>query len=213
MSQPEGSAVKPVSQPKGGDCLRIQFIACDVGRGLDLKGQFKRLKAVVAASRFSSKVAIKGEFDVNDENLFAKFTSYLPNVVHISGNQNGGDVLMPSARGGEIVIPDEALAGLLSSLGSGVQLAIIDTCWSYSCAKRVSRVVECAVGVEGAIYDDEATRFYEVFYQAALAGLSIADAHRQAVQALRFKKIPFKRIPRLCVKKGRAPSQIVLVHE
>jgi hypothetical protein len=57
---------------------------------------------------------------VTDANLFAKLTAYRPHVVHLSGNQNGGDVLFPSVNGGEVVVPDTALAGLLSSLGPGV---------------------------------------------------------------------------------------------
>jgi hypothetical protein len=191
--------------------LRVQFIACDVGRGLDLKGQYNKIKAAIGGSRFSKQIRLHPEFDVTDTNLFAKLNSYRPHVVHISGNQNGGDVLLPSSDGGEVVVPDEALAGVLSSLGSGLRLAIIDTCKSYRCAKRVSEAVECAVGVDDDIYDNEAIRFYEVFYQAIGAGHSIADAHGQATAALQFMQVPKKRIPKLCVKPGQKASQLFLV--
>jgi len=146
---------------------------------------------------------------VTNVNLFEKLNAYRPHVVHISGNQNGGDVLIPAAGGGEIVVPDTALAGLLSSLGRGVRLAIIDTCKSYACAKRVSEVVQYAIGVDDDIFDTEATRFYEVFYQAVGAGHSIGDAHGQAMAALQFNGVPQKRIPQLCVKKGHDPSSAV----
>jgi hypothetical protein len=191
--------------------LRVQFIACDVGRGLDLKGQYKTIKAAVERSRFSRQITLQAEFDVTDANLFAKLNSFRPDVVHISGNQNGGDVLLPSHEGGEVVVADAALAGLLSSLGDDLRLAIVDTCKSYRCAKRIAEAVDCAIGVNDDIYDHEATRFYEIFYQAIGAGRSVSHAYGQATAALRFMKVPMKRIPKLCVKPGQHATEMFLV--
>lgn len=187
--------------------VRIQFFACDVGRGLDLKGQYDRLRKVLTASRFAAQFELKPEFDVTNVNLFEKLNSYQPNVVHISGNQSGGDVLLPAVGGGEIVVPDMALAGLLSCLGRRVRLAVIDTCKSYACAKRISEVVHYAIGVDDDIFDAEATLFYETFYRAVAAGQSIRDGHGQAVAALQFGRVPQKRIPQLCIKEGHDASK------
>ncbi len=212
-SRADAGAEPPIASTRNASSavVRIQFFACDVGRGLDLRGQYQKIKKVLSVSRFSNRFKLKGEFDVTDINLFAKLNSYRPHVVHISGNQSGGDVLLPSSKGGEVVVSDMALAGLLSSLGRDVRLAIIDTCWSYACAKRVSEVVACSIGVDDDIGDDEATRFYEVFYQAVTAGQSIQDAYGQAVTSLRFMHIPKKGIPKLCVRKGEDASKISLV--
>jgi hypothetical protein len=190
--------------------LRIQYFPCDVGRGLDFQAQFKSIQNALQGSRYGSKTALRAEFDVTDVNLFAKLNKFRPHVVHISGNQNGGDILFPSRDGGEIVVPDVALAGLLSSLGTQVRLVIIDTCMSYKCALRVSEAVAFVIGVDDDIYDDEATRFYEVLYQALGAGQSVADAHRQAVASLKFMRVSARRIPRLCVKSGQNESNAFL---
>ena len=191
--------------------LRVQFIACDVDRGLDFKGQFAKIQAAIAGGRFEKQIDLHAEFDVTDANLFAKLNSYKPHVVHFAGSQNGGDVLFPSHDGGEVVVPDEALAGLLSSLGRDLRLAIVDTCKSYRCASRVAEGVEFTIGVENDIFDHEAIRFYEIFYQAIGAGHSIADAHGQATAALRFMNIPSTRIPKLCAKPGHSATQSFLV--
>jgi len=193
------------------EVLRVQFIACDVGRGLDLRGQFDKIEAAVAAGRFAKRIQLHPEFDVTDANLFAKLNSYRPNVVHFSGNQNGGDVLFPSRDGGEVVVPDEALAGLLSSLGSNLRLAIVDTCKSYRCASRIAEAVDFAIGVNDDIFDHEPIRFYEIFYQAMSAGQSLADAQGQATVALQFMKVPSTRIPQLCSKSGHQATQTYLV--
>ncbi|HYD60511.1 MAG TPA: toll/interleukin-1 receptor domain-containing protein [Noviherbaspirillum sp.] len=191
--------------------VRIQFIACDVNRGLDLKGQYAKIHATIAASRFGQQMLFHPEFDVNDTNLFAKLNGFHPHVVHVSGNQFGGDVLLPAADGGETVVSDAAFAGLLSSLGSALQLAIIDTCHSYACARRIAEVVPFAIGVDDLIYDVEATRFYDIFYQALGAGHSIADAHGQATAALRFQNVPASRIPQLVAKPDADASRTFLV--
>lgn len=201
----------PALKPTGR--RRIQYFPCDVDRGLDFKLQYRTLKKVLADSRFGKRIQLRAEFDVTDANLFAKLTAFRPHVVHISGNQNGGDVLFPSVNGGEVVVPDTALAGLLSSLGKGVQIVIIDTCYSWECAQRVAEVVPCAIGVDDYIYDEEAVRFYEVFYQALGAGLSVKDAHGQACAALKFVKVPVRRIPKLALGPHVEASHLYLFAE
>jgi hypothetical protein len=194
-----------------GKPVRIQYFACDTGRGLDFKEQYKLISAALRKSRHSRKFKLKAEFDVTDVNIFDKLNAYQPNVVHISGNQNGGDVLLPTEDGGEVVVSDEALAGFLSSLGEDMKLAVIDTCKSLNCAERISEVVDCALGVGADIFEEEATPFYQVFYQALGAGRSIAHAHGQAVAKLRFMHVPLKRIPKLVVKTGLDASRLFLV--
>jgi TIR domain len=190
---------------------RVHFLACDTGRGLDFKTQRGLISNALRQSHYATQLKLKAELDVTDSNIFDKLNKYQPHVVHISGNQNAGDVLLPTSDGGEVIISDDALAGFLSSLGRQVRIAIIDTCYSYSCAKRVAEVVDCALGVSDFIYDDEAIRFYEIFYQAMAAGQSVGDAHGQAVSALRFKHVPSKRIPKLCMRPGVDASQFFLV--
>ena len=91
-------------------------------------------------------------------------------------------VLLPCADGGEIIISDDALAGYLSSLGHEVRVTIIDTCKSLHCAQRVAEVVDCAIGVGDDIYEDEAIRFYEIFYQAAGAGYRLHHQHKTSLR-------------------------------
>ncbi len=191
--------------------LRVQFLACETGRGLDLKGQFRKIKTAIARSHNARRISLTGDFDVTEVNLFSKLNAQRPHVVHISGNQNGGDVILRADGGGETLVSDEALAGLLSSLGNRVRLVIIDTCRSYRCAKRVAEVVDCALGVDDDIYDEEAIRFYEAFYGALGAGMSVKDAHGQALAALRFNHVPLKRIPKLCAKQGINPRSVYLL--
>jgi hypothetical protein len=50
---------------------RIQFLACDVGRGLDFKRQRKLISSALRQSRHAKKIRFKAEFDVTDANIFS----------------------------------------------------------------------------------------------------------------------------------------------
>ena len=75
---------------------------------------------------------------------------------------------------------DRALAGMFQSLDQGLQLVIIDTCFSLRCAITIAKVVPCAMGVKADITENDATTFYSIFYQAISSGRSLKDAAGQA---------------------------------
>ena len=84
---------------------RVHFLACDTGRGLDFKTQRGLISGALRESRYAAQLKLKAELDVTDSNIFDKLNKYQPHVVHISGNQNAGDVLLPTSDGGEVIIP------------------------------------------------------------------------------------------------------------
>jgi hypothetical protein len=67
------------------------------------------------------------------------------------------------------------------------------------------------MGVEGDIYEDDATAYYSVFYQAVASGRSLKDAEAQARAALRFNKVPLSKIPQLRSRQGVDPRKVLLV--
>jgi hypothetical protein len=200
-----GGAIKPPPLP-----LRILFLASEAGTGLNLRGQFKEIKAAIARSSLSSSIRVKGVFDLTAEKFFEALNSYTPHILHFSGKQDGGDILINSENGGVTTISDIALAGLLKSLDDHIRLVIVDTCSSWRCAKSVSNVVECAIGVRADIYEEDANRFYVALYRSLASGRSVKDAWGQANAAPQFKQVPQKEIPQLCVRRGVDPSKLIL---
>ncbi len=214
--KPEATQAEPLSTARGANNssplpLRVLFLASEAGTGLDLRGQFKEIKAAINRSPYASGIRMKGVFNLTAESFFEALNSFSPHVLHFSGKQDGGDILINSESGGVTTISDVALAGLLKSLDDQIRLVIIDTCFSWRCAKAVSNVVECAIGVKSDIYEEDANRFYVAFYRSLVSGRSIRDAWAQANAALEFKRVPAKEIPQMCVRRGIDPSKIVLV--
>jgi hypothetical protein len=169
--------------------------------------QLRALKKSVSLARYPKSVAFKAAFDVHTGTLFEHLNREAPHVFHLSGKQNGGDVLMRTDGGGLTRISERALAGMFTSLDAGLQIAIIDTCFSLRCATTIAAVVPFAIGVEADIFEDEATKFYARFYQALGSGRSIRDATSQAASALRLEGVPEARIPQLRCRADVDPAK------
>lgn len=190
--------------------LKVLFLAPQVG-GLAPRDQLQAIKRSVAEARFPQSIHFKGVFQVHVNTLFQELNQDPPHVFHFSGKQNGGDILMRTEDGGLTTVSDMALAGMFQSLDQGLQLVIIDTCFSLRCATTIAKVVPCALGVEGDIYEQDATTFYSVFYQAIASERSLKDAVAQARSALKFTKVSESQIPQLRCRAGVDPTKVFLV--
>ena len=185
--------------------VKLLFVGMDIGRGLNLRTQYRQIRSILDSSRKSGPFRTTAVFDAKAETLPDLLTKHLPAIVHFSGSQSGGRILLPSTEGGVTTIPATALAGLLQSLDGAVRLAIIDTCDSLPCARKIVGSVDLAMGVKGRPYDDDVTAFYCGFYKALAAGLSVTAAVGQAQAAHRFRHVPATETPQLCVRRGLDP--------
>lgn len=201
-----GSSIKPDAMPASPSLrcqeVKVLFVGMDVGRGLNLRVQYRQIRSILSNSHNAGPFSTTAVFDANAESLPDLLTKHLPTIVHFSGNQSGGRILLPSAEGGVTTIPARALAGLLQSLDGAVRLAIIDTCDSLPCAREIVGSVDLAMGVKGKPYDEDAIAFYCGFYKALAAGLSMSAAVGQAQAAHKFREVPRTETPQLCVRRG-----------
>ena len=190
--------------------VTVLFVASEANTGLDLRGQFRQLRLAVKAAPHGAQFHFRAVFDATPERLFEALNGCNPTIVHFSGKQDGGNILMNTERGGVRTISDSALAGLLRSIDS-LKLAIIDTCSSLRCATAVSETVDAAIGVKSFIYEEDATSFYCAFYRALACGKSLREAAAHAAAKLAFKRVPKQQIPQLRPRRGLDPKEIFLL--
>ena len=190
------------SHGKRKGATKVLFLGLDIGRGLDLRRQYHGIRDILAAASRTGPFRVKGRFDTTAETLPDVLATEAPDIVHFSGNQNGGRVLIKSEAGGITTIPAMAIRGMLQTLDGAVRLAIIDTCDSLPSAREATTAIDAARGVSGQPYDVDAIRFYETFYRALARGQSLAAAHEQAAAAHKLRGIAPTETPRLCVRKG-----------
>ena len=191
----------PVKRASGPS--KVLFIAPDVG--LDPRKQFQAMKASAGGA-----IEFKGVFQVQVHTLFQELNREAPDVLHFSGKQSGGNILMRTEAGTLTTISDLALAGMFDSLNHSLKLVVIDTCHSLRCAQTAAKVIPFAMGVEGDPYEDDCVLFYRVFYQALAAGTSLEGAFHQARSAARLAKVPLRNTPQLLCRSGANPAKAFL---
>jgi hypothetical protein len=187
--------------------LKVLIAGSKKSSKLDLETSFLRLQKGIKKHIDKGAIKFVKKLTINTSNIFELLNSIQPHIFHFTGKQIGGDILITDENNNVVTISDMALAGYLSSFGSKLKLAIIDTCYSYNCAKSISDVVDFAIGVKGAIYERDADKFYKTFYNALCTGYSLKDAVGQATASLRFDNIPAKDIPVLLSKNTLDPSK------
>jgi hypothetical protein len=186
---------------------KILFLASERGTGLNLRGQAKAIKTSMQSAIKTSSVVFEPRYDVLAEDLAETINDAAPQIVHFSGKQNGQRILVPSSTGGVITVSATALTGLFRNLADTVRLVIVDTCRSLISARELSSAVDFSIGVEGDIYDDDATLFYKQFYSALAKGLSLKKALGQAQATLDLSSVDKRDIPVLCCRTNADPNQ------
>ena len=187
--------------------LKILYAGSKKSSTLDLENSYQTLSKSLKTFIAKDIVRFSKSLSINTSNIFDILLKQKPHIFHFSGKQDGGDIRITDENNHVTTISDIELAGFLTSFGDNIKLAIIDTCYSYNCAKSISDVVDFSIGVKDSIYDVDADKYFKVFYNALCSGFSIKDSIGQASASLKFKGTPSKEIPVLFCKKNADPSK------
>jgi hypothetical protein len=99
---------------------------------------------------------------------------------------------------------------MLKSVAASARVVVLNACYSDTQADALLGVVDCVVGMTGAIADDAARSFAAAFYRALGDRRSIGNAVEHAAATLAAKQLAADCLPR-CRTRGRLDAdQIVL---
>jgi hypothetical protein len=191
--------------------LKVLFLGSDV-RGLDPKGQLRNIKAEIRKASHPRSIKFVEQTNIRVAQFIQALNVYEADIIHISGKQVGGDILLKSRGGKLTTISDKALAGVIRSLDRKPVLVVLDTCSSLSCAEALLGAVQCSIGVAGDTYEEHAITFYGAFYRAIASGRSLKHAYATArVETVAEWNTPDEEIPVLRCAPGLKAASIVLV--
>jgi len=182
------------------------------------------------------KFEFRSKWVVSVDELARHLMELRPTIVHFSGHgihtvlgplpspAMHRDIVAPERPGapvvGSIYLDDElhgaqlvtgrALAMLIRSSATSVRLVILNACYSDGLADSLCSVVDCVVGVAGAI-DDEAARSFAVgFYRALGNRRPVGQAVEHAVATLAAKQRPDELLLRCQTRDGLDANQIII---
>jgi hypothetical protein len=179
-----------------------------------------------AIERELGMTAGRGDFEfrskwaVSIDELMRHLNELQPTIVHFSGHGGSGQVRVAgcerspvgrdveAAAPGGIQLQDEqrqpqhvtarALTRMIESAAPSVRLVILNACFSDAVASELRRVVDCVVGMRGAIGEPAAHSFAVGFYRALGHRRSVGNAVAQAVAGLAARQLPDEHLP-ICI--------------
>lgn len=104
--------------------------------------------------------------------------------------------------GGPQLVTARALTMMIKSAAASARVVVLNACYSEPQADAVRSVVDCVVGMAGAIRDAAARSFAVGFYRALGNRRSVGNAVDQAVAALAAKGMPDEVLPRCLTRDG-----------
>src|SRR5262249_52043459 len=111
-----------------------------------------------------------------------------PAIIHLSGRgssmNSGHSVSAPHC------LDPRGLKMMVEAAATSVRVAVLDACYSAEHADELHTVVDCVVGMTGAIGDAAARSYAVAFYRALGNRRSVGNAVDQATAVLAARRIP-----------------------
>ncbi len=177
---------------------------------------------------------LRSKWAVSVDEMMRHLNEWRPAVIHFSGHGSGaaagrprdgqhrlrpprrdieaaraGGIYLQEARGSRYVSGD-SLARMIASGAPSARVVVLNACFSDAVAESLRSVVDCVVGMNGAIGDDVARSFAVSFYRALGSRRSVGNAVAQAVATLAAKELPGESLPVCRTRDGVNADQVFL---
>jgi len=99
---------------------------------------------------------------------------------------------------------------MIKATAASARVVVLNACYSDAQADAMCSVVDCVIGMTGAIRDDAARSFAVGFYRALGNRRSVGNAVDQAIATLAAKQLPDEHLPRCRTRDGVDAYQTLL---
>jgi len=150
---------------------------------LRLGTERRELEDALRDTRYGKSFSLHDIWSCRVRDITRVLDRYEPNILHFCGHGSNSAIFFEKDDGEAIAVDKNALGALLRTQ-KGLDLVILNACYSRDQAQAIADAVGYAVGMEGAIDDEEATEFSREFYRALGDGRSFEDAFERAQLAV-----------------------------
>ena len=164
--------------------LRILFLAANPmsTSRLDLEEELHAVERELRAVKFRDHVTLVSYHGVRPDDLLRHVRNTQPNVIHFSGHGSPAGIMLRTDSGGHQPVSGDSLRRFLD--GRGVELVVLNACFTDGQARDISASVPSVVGTSSSVEDEASRRFSVAFYRALGDGLSIREAFRDGGDAV-----------------------------
>lgn len=180
---------------------------------LRLGEEARELRIGLERSRYRDRFVIHERWAVTATDVRRALLDCKPAIVHFSGHGMGTEssedepttsrkltamsasaveegLIFENENGQPQLISTAALADLFALFVDRIECVVLNACFSEAQANAISRHIPYVVGMKRAIGDQAAIQFAIGFYDALLAGESVAFAYRLGCSAIEMEGIP-----------------------
>jgi WD40 repeat protein len=159
----------------------------------------------------------RSKWAVGIDEMMRHLNAVKPAIIHFSGHGEPGDGYIQEASiqlHGQQHQPQpvnaRALTAMIASAAPSTRVVVLNACFTDAMAEAVREVVDCVVGMRGAIVDDSARSFAVGFYRALGNRRSVGNAFAQAVAVLAAKQLPDEHLPICRTRDGVRSERVTL---
>jgi hypothetical protein len=181
---------KGVDSMTEGAVMRILFLAANPSQTspLDLEDELRGLEQELRMVKFRDSIVLIARHAVRPDDLLRHVRADKPNVIHFSGHGSNAGIILRADNGGFHEVDGLSLKRFLD--GRGIDLVVLNACYSKGQGEKIGEVVKAVVGTTDAVDDEAARRFTVAFYRSLGEGLSIREAFRDGGDAVALHGFP-----------------------
>lgn len=213
---------------------RILFLAANPSKssGVALDQECAAIERELRMTAHRDDFEFRSKWAVTVDEMMRDLCELQPTIIHFSGHGAGpttgsgaeardiapacdpvnarSGIYLLNDHGGPQLVTARALTMMIGSTAASARVVVLNACYSEPQADAVRSVVDCVVGMAGAIHDDAARSFAVGFYRALGNRCSVGKAVEQAVATLAAKGMPDEVMPRCLTRKGVDAHQVTL---
>lgn len=171
--------------------IRILFVlACPRSREQlatqeEIRQIQQELRAAAHRDRFTHEVALAATYG----DLRKALREHKPHILHIACHGTPeAELIFNDERGGEMRVDAATFVDLLDVLKENLRLVVLNACHSTAITRDVAPLVNLVIGMRGAVSDNSAIAFSQVFYESIAAGDTVERSFRLGINELRLRK-------------------------
>lgn len=192
----------------------ILFLSANPNRssGRALDDECAAIERELRMTSQRDEFAFHSKWAVTVDDMMRHLGELQPTIIHFSGDSSdaGGGIHLQGDRDAPQLVTGRALTMMIKSTAASARVVVLNACYSEPQAEAVRSVVDCVVGMAGAIGAAAARSFAVAFYRALGNGSSVGNAVDQAVATLAAKGMPEEVIPRCVTRDGVDRYQVTL---
>lgn len=196
--------------------IKILFFAANPIKTsrLQLDEEVRLITEKVRASQYRDSIEFITSWAVRSDDIIQELNIYKPHIVHFSGHgSKSGEIQVAGSDGLAESISIRALNAIFSTLNDNVRLVVFNICHSHIQAQALTKVIDCTIGMNDAMFDKASCLFAASLYRAIGFERPVQDAFDQGIASLLAEGVPGDDTPVLFTKQGINATQVLLLNE